>query len=575
MKRNRTFLIFIYLIGVVFINFSIAQQPSIPPLPSQSPTTPLRSPQSVAQDNSPDSTGSNNAATNRELAEQLRRARTQQRSPRRTSVERQGLITMNLSGLETFGDALGPDSNSGINTITVSESITLGNNFFFASTINNSNTNGIFQSKLNPLIGGPAISLVQNHDGIFIAGTPYKIYLTNVPAVLKNEVVAHLGQIASGGSAGAGVTVTSGLIDFIKNNPIEPEKLNLNTENSFVQLEVPAGGAGNYNHATDFQDGQISYDYYAQYEIPMETGGTTYGLGRQKITENMTPFPTDRLIFDYSFFHNVPIPYRRMSVNRYTMGFEKTFLDKNFSFEMRLPLAATLDHNIYTDNSNKLHVLQVGDMTMILKYLLFRSKKITMTLGLGISVPLAEDTHLYDAVTNREVIRRQNESCHLMPYVGLLYFPFQNERTFFQAYFQVDGTVNGDSAYVADILSADQKMISLGKIFDRTFSYTSLSLGYWLYRNYDRDGRLKRGVNIMSELHWTQSLDRAKGIRNEQGNYQFLIGADRGNYSVLNSTFGLRFLMNEKTNIGIGYSLPFSNQRQFDGECRLTFNRYF
>jgi len=39
---------------------------------------------------------------------------------------------------------------------------------------------------------------------------------------------------------------------------------------------------------------------------------------------------------------------------------------------------------------------------------------------------------------------------------------------------------------------------------------------------------------------------------------------------------GTRYLFNEKTNVGIGYSVPLSNQnRQFDGELRIAFNRYF
>ncbi|MDR0392420.1 MAG: hypothetical protein LBH59_10970, partial [Planctomycetaceae bacterium] len=83
------------------------------------------------------------------------------------------------------------------------------------------------------------------------------------------------------------------------------------------------------------------------------------------------------------------------------------------------------------------------------------------------------------------------------------------------------------------------------------------------------------GINIVGELHWTQSIDRTNGVQNTQGNFIFNIGKDTKNYSILNSTIGTRFILNHKTNIGIGYALPLSNQKQFDGELRITCNRYF
>ena len=83
-------------------------------------------------------------------------------------------------------------------------------------------------------------------------------------------------------------------------------------------------------------------------------------------------------------------------------------------------------------------------------------------------------------------------------------------------------------------------------------------------------------MNLMGELHWTQSLYRGMGVRYEQDNYIFNIGGDRGNYTVVNMTLGSRYLLNEKTSVGLGYSVPLSNRnRQFDGELRMTLNRYF
>lgn len=466
---------------------------------------------------------------------------------------------MNLAGLETFGDALGAIPG-GSDTYFVNESFSFNSGMFISSTV----TGGQFSGLLKSLNQGPAVGFTQ--FGTISNGTN-TLQLTDLPSGLAAEVVAYLGHSTGGND----VTVSQGLLDYAANKGIDPSQLILDKANSYVKFNYP--NSGNYIHNADFMEGKIVYNYFAEYDIPI-TPGAVYGLGRQKVTENMTPVPTDRFIFDYSYFHNVPVSYGKMAVNRFTPGFEKTFLKKKCSIEMRLPFATTLDNTLYTNNQNEQNVLSIGDMTVILKWLVFKQKKWAMTLGLGISLPLADDTHLIDSVTNREVICSKHKSFHLMPYLGLLYIP--NDRLFFQGYFQIDATTGGDSTYVADLSDpAGERMVYAGKTRERTYAYTSLGAGYWLYKKSDDQGNLKRGVNLMGELHWTQSLDRAEGVHNEQGNYIFNIGRDRKNYSVLDLTLGTRFMYNEKSNIGLGYSVPLSNNRQFDGELRLTFNRYF
>ncbi len=524
------------------------QTTSTPPAPA-APTT--------------STTTGDSSARARELAEQLRRSRATQQNRNRTQGDRQGLLAMNLTGLETFGDALGSIPGS-TDTYFVMETFTFNSGMFIAS---NAVASGEFTALLSSLNRGPAVGLSQS-DSAFTPGT-HTLQLTNLPSGLAADVVAYLGR----GGSGFDVSVSPGLEEYVASNGIDPAQLTLDADNSYVTFEYPGSGA--YSHASNFKAGQIVYNYAAEYQIPLQPGGI-YGLGRQKITENMTPVPTDRFIFDYSYFHNVPLSYRDMPVNRFTPGFEKTFFKKKFSLEMRFPFAATIDNTLYTNNENQLNVLRWGDATAILKYLVFKKERWAMTVGLGVSLPFAQDTHLFDSATGREVIRSNHETVHVMPYVGLLYVP--NERVFFQAYFQVDGSTKGDPTYVGDLSDTDgQRMLYAGRVYERTYAYTSLSMGYWLFRKFNPHGELKRGMNLMSELHWTQSLDRAAGVQYQQENYSFDIGSDRGNYTVLDLTLGTRFQFNEKTNIGIGYSVPLSdgNNRQFDGEMRLTFNRYF
>lgn len=502
------------------------------------------------------------SSRSRDLLEQMRRGRSaQQRPGAATQGGRQGgLITMNLTGLETFGDALGT-AQPGFNEISRFETFTINTPLFSNPTL----SGGMFRAQVASLTGGPGIGISAPADG---SGT---VRFTSAPASVTNGTLSYLGQTAIGTNRDfpAGSLICSDqLIAYAKEYGIDVSQLVFDDQHS--QATFVSDGAGGIT----LTDAKLVYGYTAITQVPIQSpGGAVYGLGRQKITENMTPIPTDRFFFDYSYFHNVPLAYRTMPVNRFTPGFEKTFLDKRFSFEMRLPFAATIDHNLYDDNDNRLSVFRLGDMTMMLKWLLFQREKFYLTVGLGLSVPLSEDMRLYDSVAGHELIRWQNETCHVMPYVGFLYLP--HPRTFLQMYFQIDASTHGDPTYVRDA-AADDAMLRIGKTFERTYAYTSLALGYWLFRNESPSGRVRNGMNLIGELHWTQSVDRGKGVRYEQGTDLFDIGNVTGSYSVLNMTLGTRMLFNEKTNLGIGYALPLSgDRRQFDGELRMTVNRYF
>ena len=523
------------------------------------------------------------SARARELAEQLRRTRAAQQNRNNAQSNRQqGLLAMNLVGLETFGDALG-NIPAGGDVMTSTYQLTLNSGLFESSTL--------WAHSITPgkaTIEGDLNSIFSFVPGATTGSSPYHFRLQvdysqwnsrHVPLAgiqtsygeLEQDVINYLNHLSDGGVAVDELYayVPPALVDYLQSQGnVDPAKLSLNTDEDKSYLRV--------NTDYNFEEAQIAYDYVvAEYLIPAVAASQMYGLGRQKITENMTPLPTDRFIFDYSYYHNVPLPYGSMPVNRFTPGIEKTFFNKRCSLEMRFPFSATIDNNLYTDNDNRLNVTRWGDATAILKYLVFKRERLAMTLGLGMSLPLADDTHLFDSTTGREVIRSKNQSVHLMPYVGLLYAP--NDKVFFQSYFQVDATAKGDSIYVADF--AGDGMLHAGKAKERTYAYTSASVGYWLFRNYCRHGKLQNGMNLMGELHWTQSLDRAAGVRHEQsGNmyhYLFDIGRDRGDYSVLNMTLGARYLFGEKANVGIGYAIPLSNNRQFDGELRITCNRYF
>src|SRR4029079_7105637 len=74
-----------------------------------------------------------------------------------------------------------------------------------------------------------------------------------------------------------------------------------------------------------------------------------------KISENDSPIPRDRVFFSYNHFQNVfqisetpltppgPAMIRQEPIDRYTLGFEKTFFDGWTSVEVRMPFIGSID----------------------------------------------------------------------------------------------------------------------------------------------------------------------------------------------------------------------------------------
>ena len=77
------------------------------------------------------------------------------------------------------------------------------------------------------------------------------------------------------------------------------------------------------------------------------------GSRRLKVSENNKPIPMDRIYFNYSHFEGAinvqpnlinPSNSQALPIDRYIMGFEKTFFDGWSSVEVRMPLTLSLIH---------------------------------------------------------------------------------------------------------------------------------------------------------------------------------------------------------------------------------------
>ena len=175
------------------------------------------------------------------------------------------------------------------------------------------------------------------------------------------------------------------------------------------------------------QSGQVQVNgaFSAMADIP--TAGV---LGRSKVSENNKAVTMDRVYFMMNHFHNAlegdantldSVPATDLSVDRYTLGLEKRFLDQLWSVDLRLPLINRYDFGI-----PKFGVTgdEIGNLAVTLKRQLVANCTTGVVAGLGIDVPTGGDLDGHAGSTN---FMLHNDAVHLSPYVG---FHASTERLF-------------------------------------------------------------------------------------------------------------------------------------------------
>ncbi len=304
------------------------------------------------------------------------------------------------------------------------------------------------------------------------------------------------------------------------------------------------------------------------FELGSGTGGAV--VGRVKLADNNSPLPRDRVFFDYNYFHNARIIAGGKSVNRFTPGFEKTFLDGMASFEFRVPMLATLNSDLRLDANNQVinsHNGEFGNLTMILKGLLWYDQTFAVSGGMGITVPTADDLRLNDSFDD-EFLRIQNETVYLTPYLAFLCTP--NDTFFYQAFVGIDVAANGNQVSVNEFQSG---MRPIGRFRDQSLLMVDFAAGAWLFR--DRfETRGLSGLATVMEVHYNQTLGAMDSVESDF----FALGAIDGNRrerAFVNMTAGLTALFGQRTTMTVGYGTPVSSDRLFDGELRAFLNRYF
>jgi hypothetical protein len=306
------------------------------------------------------------------------------------------------------------------------------------------------------------------------------------------------------------------------------------------------------------------YSIYETYKFTSTTQVAAGGgvVGRQKMSEDTSPLPRDRIIFDFDYFGNANLGSGGIDIQRIVVGFEKTFFDGRASIEVRIPFASTLDSSseIGVQSRNT----ELGDIRITPRALVYKSDSLNIGAGVGFYLPTASDTRLRDEF-GTELLRFSEDSFTVSPYIGVLYTP--NDRFFAQGWVSCDIDTNGDA------VSANMDgtgLTGIGRFRNGTQMNWDAQIGYWLISPSENSGRL-RGLAPFLELHYGSQISNSSTL--QAGDYQI---ATTNNGDELNLTAGISAQIGERLNIQIGGVVPLINSsREFDWQIGIRMNYFF
>jgi len=317
----------------------------------------------------------------------------------------------------------------------------------------------------------------------------------------------------------------------------------------------------------------ITYFNSSLVSLPSNTSSL---LGRQKIAENVSPFPQNRIYANYSYFNNTPLGNGR-DVRRWSPGFESLVYSENTSIELRLPMAMTLDSNQFAGDP-VVENYEIGNLYFAIKRLIYQGEYSGVSVGTSLTLPTGDDINVYarsNTFGTRRILNIENQSVHILPFIGGY---LGDKRFFVQGFSQLDIDTNGNSVnYNANFLNGDLNPI--GRFQDATFLYLDGQFGTWLKRleksEYSSSTKNQwTGIAIVSELHLSRSLNSEDRIV-----YPGAIAASnsRQDVQILNTLVGVNLEYNFRSSFNFGYATPIGNgaDRDFQSEGRFSFNRYY
>ena len=300
-----------------------------------------------------------------------------------------------------------------------------------------------------------------------------------------------------------------------------------------------------------------------------------------KISENNSALPFDRFFVNYNYFHNalrggssLAIFQRAgtASIQRYTIGLERTFLDGVFSLETRFVMTSNPDfgHNPVGRGPSgyQTHSPTFGNLSFVGKALLLENESTALAAGVGLELPTGGDSFIQSGPT---LLEFENQAVYLSPYIGLLKKPTDSP-WFLNAFVQVETPLSGDS--VRGIDSATGTTFSGGRVTSQTTLFVDVALGRWLYQN---QGGLLSGVAMFTEAHFNSALNdsdlNSLAFSSNSFNSAYSTNATRKRFDILDLTAGLHIEIADRTKLRVGAVFPVGDEKPFDSEFGIQLTR--
>lgn len=309
------------------------------------------------------------------------------------------------------------------------------------------------------------------------------------------------------------------------------------------------------------------------YMIGDTAAGTCFGLrgvvfadlahpsltcSRLNISENNSAIPTDRIYYSYRHFENsTRLQFFQFTdvydVDQHTIGGEKTFLEGLASVEMRVPILYRLRSDVISlvdpfvsgvvdlvadDNREA----AFGNLSFIMKGIMYEQSNFVLTGGLGVTVPTAEDVSfglgartlvdldplfpgLIGVSQTAFLYEYENKTVYLSPFASWIYTPSSPQaRWFHQGFLQIEVAANPSTLTTTGTSRLDTFLGTIdpgnfaGDNFSQTpgggpvdvdvFAQTLMRLNLGLgYRLSDRDPRkIFSNAVALFEMHYTHTL---------------------------------------------------------------------
>jgi hypothetical protein len=143
------------------------------------------------------------------------------------------------------------------------------------------------------------------------------------------------------------------------------------------------------------------------------------GFGSFKISDNGTVAPQDRVFITYNYYDVDGLHGTDLAIHREVIGFEKSFLDGDASFGLRVP---------YSQVTGDVGSSDIGDLSMIFKYAFYRDRETGNVIsgGLVVTVPTGPDLLLPTGNTIDPTL--------LQPFIG---YAFNFDRFFVEGFCEI------------------------------------------------------------------------------------------------------------------------------------------